>query len=153
MGVDDAPVLSDTVRTQDRLEILKLLYAESCASWRALIDVRFKLLGLVPAVSAVALATLLGRAELSTAAGIGIAIFGLVVTFALMVYDQRNSQLHDELISTGRRIEAELGIAVGQIRGRPGSRGIVKHDFATALVYIATMSAWVFAALVFAAGD
>ena len=134
--------------------MLLALYGEVCASWRALVDVRFKLIGLVPAVSAVALATLLSREPLGRferGAGIGIAFFGFVITLALFLYDQRNSQLHDELISRGRRIEYELGIEIGQFRGRPGSWKFVKHDLAVQLVYAATLVAWVAAGVVVAA--
>jgi hypothetical protein len=33
----------------DQSLVLRVLYAEVCNSWRALVEVRFKLLGLVPA--------------------------------------------------------------------------------------------------------
>ena len=48
----------------------------------------------------------------------GVALFGLTVTYALFVYDQRNSQLHDDLISRGRRIELELSVHTGHFMGR-----------------------------------
>lgn len=148
-------LVAEPPASPEQAQLLLALYEEVCASWRALVDVRFKLLGLVPAVSAVALATLLVRAPaeegLSAVAGIGVAGFGLAVTLALLIYDQRNSQLHDELISRGRRIEYELAIEVGQFRGRPGSWSFVKHDLATQVVYAATLVAWVFAAAVFVA--
>jgi hypothetical protein len=136
----------------DEARLLTAVYGEVCNSWRALVDVRFKLLGLVPAVSALALATVLPRRpageELEPFPGFAIATLGFVVTFALFIYDQRNSQLHDELISRGRRIEYELGIEVGQFRGRPGSWKVVKHDTATNIVYGATLVAWIIAAVV-----
>src|SRR5947209_397473 len=90
-------VSEDAVATEGSIihrkpELLMSLYGEICSSWRALVDVRFKLLGLVPAVLAIALATLLARNKpgvgLSAAGGIIIAVFGLVVTLSLFVYDQ-----------------------------------------------------------------
>lgn len=149
----DPVVVDQPPPNEDQAKALSILYAEVCSSWRALVDVRFKLLGLVPAVSAVAFIELLARRpageELEPLAGLVIAVFGFLVTFALFVYDQRNSQLHDELISRGRRIEYELGIAVGQFRGRPGSWAVVKHDTATTVVYVVTLCAWVIAAVMF----
>jgi hypothetical protein len=136
--------------TPDQADALLALYAEVCASWRALVDVRFKLLGFVPAVSGVALAALLNHHRLDRTAGVGVAVYGFAVTFALFVYDQRNSQLHDELISRGRRIELELGVDVGQFRGRPDPWKFVEHDLAVVAVYVVTLLAWVFAAVVFA---
>ena len=148
----DAVLVDHLPASPDQVRVLEVLYAEVCTGWRALVDVRFKLLALVPTVSAIALGVLLpsrpaGR-ELEAGPGLAIAVFGFVVTLALWIYDQRNSQLHDELISRGRRIEYELGIGVGQFKGRPGSWAIVKHDAATGIVYVATLAAWVVAAIV-----
>lgn len=93
-------VLYEKPDSEPSVDVLLKLYSEVCTSWRALVDVRFKLLGLVPAVSAVLLATLLLRTEQpDRGAGAIVAAFGLVVTVALALYDQRNSQLHDELVS------------------------------------------------------
>lgn len=130
------------------------LYTEICNSWRALVDVRFKLLGLVPSVSAALLTVLLvqkpGEGP-GAVGGVVIGMFGLIVVTALAIYDQRNSQLHDELISRGRRLEEELGVLIGQFRGRPSSWRFVKHDIALATIYIATAAAWVAAVIVFLA--
>ena len=129
-------------------DVLLTVYSEVCASWRTLVDVRFKLLGFVPAVSAALLAALLLRSDGPDRKGRAIiAVFGMVVTLGIAIYDQRNSQLHDELISRARRIEYELGITCGQFLGRPGSRPIVKHDVALAIIYSSATGAWVSAAL------
>ena len=136
-----------------REEVLLKLYGEVCGSWRALVDVRFKLLGLVPAVSVAVLAALLLRRPADgpdPVAGLIIALFGLMVTGAITVYDQRNSQLHDELISRARRIEHELGIAVGQFLGRPKPWRFVNHGVALAAIYGAAATAWTAAAMYFA---
>jgi hypothetical protein len=149
MKPSDEPVAAEGSFLQQKPELLMSLYSEVCTSWRSLVDVRFKLLGLVPAVSGVALGTLLSGDGLSAGAGIAIAVFGLVVTLSLFVYEQRNSQLHDELISRGRRIEKELGITVGQFLGRPGSWKFVKHDTAIGAIYIVTAAAWLAGAVDF----
>jgi hypothetical protein len=142
--VDGAAALAEDGDVLDgpRRETLTLLYGEVCSSWRELVGVRFKLLALVPTVSVFALVALLTRDRAPTAVMVGICCFGIVVTTALLLYDQRNSQLHDELISRGRRIESELGVETGLFRGRPGSWGIVKHDIALFIVYTASLAAW-----------
>ena len=143
LTVSTEPVVATAPDDPPREELLLKLYSEVCASWRALVDVRFKLLGLVPAISAALLAALLLRTPgPDPAAGLVIAVFGMVVSGAIAVYDQRNSQLHDELISRGRRIEHELGITVGQFLGRPGSWRFVKHDIQLAIIYGAVVAAW-----------
>src|SRR5688500_15573821 len=149
---------AEAVETSRR-EVLLKLYGEVCTSWRTLTDVRFKLLGLVPVVSGVLLINLLTRNEpgkgLSPVVQTGIAVFGLAVTLALWVYDRRNDQLYDDLISRGRKIEEELGIATGQFLGRldsdPSKKLLylipVKHSVATEGVYGAAVLAWIAALL------
>lgn len=143
-GVDPDEVLPEDADDDGSREVLLAVYREVCATWRELVGVRFKLLGFVPTVSFLALGGILARQELRTALGVSIAVFGMLATIALMTYDQRNSQLHDELISRGRRIEFELGINVGLFRGRPGSRGLVKHDYAVLAIYLSSIAAWAF---------
>jgi hypothetical protein len=153
---DDAVLLVDDGASA-RQDLLLALYSEICTSWRALVDVRFKLLGLVPAVSLVLLAALLSRKPpgegLSDAGGVVLSLFGLAATIALTIYDQRNSQLHDELISRARRIESDLKVDVGQFRGRPGSWRFVQHDVALLMVYGGTCLAWLAGAIVFLVGE
>ena len=143
--VDGAAALGEggPVVDEPRRETLALLYREVCSSWRELVGVRFKLLALVPTVSVFALVALFSRNPTPSVVTVGICCFGIVVTTALLLYDQRNSQLHDELISRGRRIESELGVETGLFRGRPASRGIVKHDIALFTVYTASLAAWI----------
>jgi Polyketide cyclase / dehydrase and lipid transport len=80
-------------------------------------------------------------------------------TAALFVYDRRNSQLHDDLISRGRRVEKELGIDTGHFLGRqtvserlpilpllPGISRIriipVSHRFGINLIYGTAIFDW-----------
>jgi hypothetical protein len=137
-------------------EVLLKLYGEVCNSWRTLTDVRFKLLGLVPIVSGLFLIRLLSGDGLSPTVKAGIALFGLAVTFALWMYEVRNSELYDDLVSRGRRIETELGISTGHFRGRLnplfrymlGSLGLrvrIQHDSAINLIYTASVVGWLLA--------
>jgi hypothetical protein len=147
------PVFKDGAQTPPRQEVLLALYGEICNSWRMLTDVRFKLLGFVPTISVAVLITLLSREEatkgLSPIARAGIIIFGLLITIALYVYEQRNSQLYDDLISRGRRIEEELGVDTGQFRGRRQPPNfLIKHDVAISLIYGTVTAGWLFALLV-----
>ena len=76
MKFDAVPVLLDGGSSDERREVLSLLYREICSSWRELVGVRFKLLGLVPAVSAIGLGTVLNLERLETVVGIGVSTFG-----------------------------------------------------------------------------
>jgi hypothetical protein len=78
-----------------------------------LVDVRFKLLALVPTASLLSLATVIGNAEPSKFIVPQFRslfpVLGLMATLGLLLYDLRNSELHDDLISRGRKIEDEFG--------------------------------------------
>jgi hypothetical protein len=135
-----------------RDDILLHLYPELCQSWRQLVQVRFSLLGLVPTASLVIVGTVLARSRPGEGLGwpmqMAIAVLGLCITAGLYTYELRNSELHDDLISRGRRIESELGIETGQFRGRltPSRKllGLIKveHDTAIKLIYCSAVGAW-----------
>jgi hypothetical protein len=141
------PTLRTDVSMPDHEALLLALYTEVCSSWRMLTDVRFKLLGFLPAVSGVALlASQNGDGVITTAVPrVSLALFGLVVTLGLYIYDRRNSELYDDLISRGRKIEEELGMDTGHFRGRPKPKNtIVTHGSATTLIYGASAAAWLY---------
>jgi hypothetical protein len=146
------PTLRDDASAPSRETVLLALYQQVTSTWHHLIDIRFKLLGAVPTVSILLLATLLKPDEpaksLSPVVKTGIALLGLLATVGLFIYDRRNSALHDDLISRGRRIEDELGVDTGQFRGRLKTEdgSPVRHGVATNLVYGSAITGW-FAAL------
>lgn len=150
------PTFADqpTALSPEQVEIAKLLYGEICTSWRALMDVRFKLMGFVPTVSVVVLITLLsrdtGNSVLTPTRLTGLLLFGLLVTMAIWVFDQRNSEHYDELVARGRKLEEELGIATGQFLGRPQPLRrigplVIGHRTANYLFYFAAFLGWIFA--------
>lgn len=139
--------LTTAVAEADRETLLLTLYGEVCSSWRMLTDVRFKLLGFLPAVSGVGLLASLNieSAATSSLTRVSLALFGLVVTIGLYIYDRRNSELYNDLISRGRKIEEELGVDTGHFRGRPTPKhDIVSHGWATTLIYGASAAAWLY---------
>lgn len=81
-----------------------------CARLGAHWWIRFKLLARLPFVSVAVLVVILpgtGSAEqLKGFVGSLIAAVGFIVTLGLLVYEARNSQLHNDLVGRGRRIEA-----------------------------------------------
>src|SRR5262249_3333335 len=93
------------------------VYTQVCTTWRTLIGVRFKLLALLPSISAVVIITLLsseGVAKgLSQTTKTGVAVFGFLVTCALFVYDLRNNRVYHHLIARGKELETSLDVASG----------------------------------------
>jgi hypothetical protein len=146
------PIFKEGIESPTKRDDLMWLYGELCSSWRMLTDVRFKLLGFVPTVSVAVLINILSRDDpakgLSSTARTGVIVFGSLVILALYIYDRRNSQLYDDLISRARRIEEELGIDTGQFRGRrKPSNKLIQHDVATNLIYGTALAGWLFALL------
>jgi hypothetical protein len=135
---------------ETRATTLRALYAEVCSGWRTLTDVRFKLLGLLPAISLAVVVTLLEQGQdgpkLLPVQQTVVGALGLLISSALWLYELRNTRLYDDLVGRGRRIEAELGIHTGHFRGRPTSTALVKHDVAITIIYLASMLAWCLAA-------
>lgn len=135
------PTLQDGLPLDQPRELLLALYGEVCASWRMLTDVRFKLLGFLPVLSGAGILTL--RDAVPGWPRVALAALGLAVVVGLTIYDERNSELYNDLISRARKIEEELGFDTGQFRGRvdPKSKGI-NHSNGTRLVYGASLAAW-----------
>ncbi len=139
---------------KDHEELLKWLYEEVCNNWRQFVEVRFKLLGLLPTVSVAALISLFSIEEIPIFGKVLLCLLGLFVSFALLIYDKRNSELHDDLVSRGRKIEEELGIKHGQFMGRLKSNnhllGVkVQHDIGLNIIYYASLIIWLIAILFF----
>lgn len=148
-------VLVDLDQTPSETErrVLLAMHGEVVASWRDLHDVRFKLLGLLPLVTVGVLSLDPGKVVSLPGAALGLVatLLGLLVSIGLAIYDRRNSQLYNDLISRGRRIEAELGLGSGVFMARPRQwNRFISHGTATRLIYRSVMLAWA-AALVIAA--
>lgn len=140
-------VLEPHLDTAPSRQALLALYTELGAQHRALVDVRFKLLALVPAVSALALVGIVTPtgpfAEAPRAVRVCAAVLGLLVVLGVRVYDVRNSELHDDLVSRGRSTEVALGVRYGVFARRRRPVAPVQHDLALHLIYGAVLAAWV----------
>jgi hypothetical protein len=120
---------------------------------RALADIRFKLLALVPALAGVG-AALLSDDPRSPRTAV-LALAGFVATFGVVAYDQRNSELYNSLIGRAKFLECKLDLPAarghrgGQFSERP-FRGrrlfglLLGHDTALAMIYGVSLAAWVF---------
>jgi hypothetical protein len=142
------------------VEAFKTDYGETSAVYRALVDIRFRLLAFVPTASAVAVA-LLGRQSAPSggilggnALVLGVGVIGLLFTLGVVMYEIRNSQLHDQAIHRLKHLEKLLGLRPAVLQRGPGGlfeeRGgrlsilgvSLWHDRALGMIYGATASAW-----------
>jgi hypothetical protein len=141
------------VHAVTKQDSLRAEYAEVNANFRMLADIRFKLLAFVPTISGAGIA--LVRWAPDPPATLLLGVCGFIVTFALTAYDQRNSQLYNDLVSRAKFLEAQLNAPArssspgGQFTERPQrSRKLLGlalwHDFALALVYAVALGGWLF---------
>lgn len=89
-GVSGLPVISPAPVAADASvsrEVLRAVLTEASASWRMLTEVRFKLLALLPPISALALFAIVSPtgalANANTTARVAAAGFGLLITLGL----------------------------------------------------------------------
>lgn len=130
---------------------------------RALADIRFKLLALIPSLGGVAIfllsqSALAGPTNPPTptpssreyALVFLLSLLGFFATLGLTFYDQRNSQLYNALIGRAKTLERRLNLAVAQFSTRPRRPrrlfGLVPvwHDLALSLIYGVVLGAWCF---------
>lgn len=150
------PATARVRRPERDVETTRALYAEVGSAWRQLTEVRFRLLALLPLVSGLGFLQLLSpSSSLSSAprwARALFAAFGAIVTAALYLYERRNSDLYDDLISRGKHLEHELGVQSGVFLGRLGGRWPVRHDVALRAIYGGALAGWIIILVAVAAG-
>jgi hypothetical protein len=145
-----------------RREALLKEYGEVASNFRLLTNIRFKLLAFLPiaAAAAAALKGTGGAEPAEAAATLGLSVFGLVVTIALVGYNARNDQLYDELVGRAAAIERELFLPDGAFAHRPNPWFAIRmsgsathlqtwpvdHRRSVALIYGASTALWLFGA-------
>lgn len=129
------PTLKNRVKNSKN-EVLTQLYSEVHSNYRHLTDIRFKLLGFVPAVSIIVWIEILGNLPVdrlqNILVGLVISLLWLRITYGIRIYDIRNDSLYDDFISRGRKIEKELGVGTGIFLGRKKGHiacyyGVINH--------------------------
>jgi hypothetical protein len=135
------------------IDRLKVDYEQTLATYRMLADIRFKLLAFVPTISGAAIALLSSKtAQTHLQTTLVISLLGFLVTLGIAFYDQRNSEIHDQMVSRAGFLERVLQFPVlhgreGHMRQRPESSrylfNIYKmwHDRALAMIYGSVLGA------------
>jgi hypothetical protein len=138
----------------DADERLRLDYEQTTQYLRTLIDVRFRLLVFVPALTGLAVAVV-GQPR-PAAELLGVGIIGVVATLGVFVYELRNTQISGTLIR--RAVELERQLQLPSSLGTQSSGGLyterpgvnvqllgtlpVSHGLGLGLVYAASIGGW-----------
>lgn len=140
-------------KSEDNGDLLKQIYSEVNSNYRNLADIRFKLLGFVPAVSAIAWIELVDKLQPNdiqkSVFGLIISILAIRIIYGIRIYDKRNDELYNDLISRGRKIEDELGIGTAIFKGRLKAnkkdkvfKKEINHGRGLSLIYSSVMLGW-----------
>ncbi|MBV9566095.1 MAG: hypothetical protein JOY90_37440 [Bradyrhizobium sp.] len=142
----------DQERTERRAA-LSDEYATVVGNFRALTEIRFKLIGLLPLASLAAAAV---KPDPRSPGSLPFALFGLATTIAIAAYNKRNDQLYDQLVGRAAAIERELGTPDGAYANRltpwlSFRKGrltwTVDHRLSVAAIYFTTATFWLYLAL------
>jgi hypothetical protein len=115
-------------------------YQELCSSYRAIDDLRTKLLQLLPIVSGIGVAVLGDGSSVATAAG----AFGVLATVGLFSYELHGIKKCAHLIDACAQLERQAGL-FGQFRRRPGRfLGFIDEPFAASIIYPVSMASWTY---------
>lgn len=128
---------------------LKATYQQVCESYRAIDEMRTKLLGLLPLATGAGILVLSGRNSAGPPAALaaGIGSFGILATLGLFSYELHSMKKCGALIDAGRLMEESLNIN-GQFRRRPQEvAGFIDEPFAASMIYPASLAGWTFFAL------
>jgi hypothetical protein len=101
--VVDGPAWGDRAATERD-------HAATSDLYKTLVDIRFKLLTFVPTVTAVAVGIVaMNQDKVSADQWVTVGAIGFIATMALVVYEVRNSLLHDCAIHRIKHLERILG--------------------------------------------
>lgn len=94
-------------------ERMKVDYEQTVKYFHVLADIRFKLIALVPVLTGAAIGlvskSLSAEKGISPETATAISILGFVVTLGIMFYDQRNTQIYNDMMLRAKMLEAMLG--------------------------------------------
>ncbi len=141
---------------KEELEKRRLDYDYTVQYIFHLSDIRFKLLGLLPIATGVAFS--FSNPESSPINSLILGILGFLATIGILFYDQRNTEIYDELVRRAREMEKAMELEKvrenekfgGTFINRP-KRGrkflgvfTMWHDRGLAIIYSSVIWVWLF---------
>jgi hypothetical protein len=136
----------------DRSAILAV-YAEVSNNYRAIDELRLKLLALLPLATGTGILVFLGRngagrsVDASAYVAVPVGVFGIVATMSLYFYELHGVEKCAHFIHRGDLIERQLDVR-GSFRNRPHHIfGVVSELLPTMIIYPASLATWLFVAL------
>jgi hypothetical protein len=123
------------------------VYTEIGNNYRAMDDLRLRLLALLPLATGAGIVVLLGGHGVSAAIDVPVGLFGMVATISLYFYELHGIEKCAHYIDAGARLEEDFKVR-GSFTNRPhGIYRIVSELLPAALIYPASFTGWLFLAL------
>jgi hypothetical protein len=119
------------------------VYEKLVDNVKQLEDVRFKLLAIVPSVSAIGIKELYA-VNCENHVKVFFAILGIVITFSIFIFELRNRQIIKALNKRKVALEDEMNVPTKVFIQDLQSSGIVTHRFSMNLIYITAIVSWLF---------
>jgi hypothetical protein len=131
----------------DRLAAMVAAYGQVGDNYRAIDELRLKLLGLLPLATGAGVFLLLRDNRISADLAVAVGVFGMVATVSLYFYELHGVEKCAHFIHRGQQLERELGVR-GSFTSRPQHIfGVVSELLPTMLIYPAALGGWLFLAL------
>jgi hypothetical protein len=124
-------------------EFYSKVYEKLVDNVKQLEDVRFKLLAIVPSVSAIGIKELYA-VNCENHVKVFFAILGIVITFSIFIFELRNRQIIKALNKRKVALEDEMDVPTTVFIKDLQSSGIVTHRFSMNLIYITAIVSWLF---------
>jgi hypothetical protein len=124
-------------------EFYSKVYEKLVDNVKQLEDVRFKLLAIVPSVSAIGIKELYA-VNCENHVKVFFAILGIVITFSIFIFELRNRQIIKALNKRKVALENEMDVPTTVFMKDLQSSGIVTHRFSMNLIYITAIVSWLF---------
>jgi hypothetical protein len=123
------------------------VYAQVSDNYRAIDDLRLRLLALLPLATGAGILVLLGGDGVSGDVAVPVGLFGMVATLSLYFYELHGVEKCAHFIHWGAELERQMGVR-GSFRNRPHAIfGVVSELLPSMIIYPASFAGWVFVAL------
>jgi hypothetical protein len=122
-------------------EFYSKVYEKTADNVKQLEDIRFKLLAIVPSVSAIGIKELYA-VDCESHVKVFFAILGIVITCSIFIFELRNRQIIKALNKKRIAMENEMGLTTALFEKHLQSNGIVTHRAAMNLIYITAIVSW-----------
>jgi hypothetical protein len=137
----------------DRLSAAVAAYAQVSDNYRAIDELRLKLLGLLPLATGAGVFLLLRGGGIPAELAVAVGAFGMIATVSLYFYELHGVEKCAHFIHRGQQLEQELGVR-GSFTSRPHHIfGVVSELLPTMLIYPASFAGWLFLMLDGISGD